>query len=107
MKNIEKYEKTAMLALSDKERAELAKRFDEITLTFEVLDEYDVKDYFTRHCGLDPQSPAQKYKVKSQESKTFNIMRQDVVEKFFTREKLMENAPASDGEYFSVPRVID
>jgi len=39
-------------------------------------------------------------------SQSVNILREDVVQGSISREKALENAPASDGQYFQVPRVI-
>jgi len=34
------------------------------------------------------------------------VLREDVVEKKFTREELLANAPEDDGQYLIVPRII-
>ena len=36
-----------------------------------------------------------------------NVMRDDVVQPFFERERLLGNAPAFEGPYFKVPKVIE
>jgi aspartyl-tRNA(Asn)/glutamyl-tRNA(Gln) amidotransferase subunit C len=36
-----------------------------------------------------------------------NVYREDVVGESLTREAALENAPADDGEFFLVPRILD
>lgn len=39
-------------------------------------------------------------------SQSVNVLRDDVVQGSISREKALQNAPDSDGQYFRVPKVI-
>ena len=36
-----------------------------------------------------------------------NVLREDVVEKTFTSEEALKNAPKKDSDYFRIPKVLD
>ena len=91
MRNFNDFEKMAMLDLSESERERLRKRFEEITDTFSVLDEYDVSGVEPLVTVLD----------------LHNVMREDVSGKSFSRDELLMNAPEQHDGYFKVPAAID
>jgi len=81
----------AMLDLSDVERARLVDRFDEITGGFSVLDDFDTSEVEPLVSVLD----------------LYNVMRDDVVVKFVSRDELLKNAPEQHDGYFQVPAAIE
>ena len=80
-----------MLKLAESERAELEKRFDEITDGFSELDKYDTSGVVPLVTVLD----------------MHNVLREDITEKLFSRDTLLENAPECQDGYFQVPATID
>ena len=80
-----------MLDLSDVERARLVDRFDEITGGFSVLDDFDTSEVEPLVSVLD----------------LYNVMRDDVVVKFVSRDELLKNAPEQHDGYFQVPAAIE
>ena len=80
-----------MLCLSDDERVVLMERFDAISDGFSALDAYDTDGALSLVSVLELKS----------------VLREDVSEKFISREELMANAPESFDGYFQVPAAID
>ena len=87
MKTFEDFEKMAMLDLSEKERAHLCERFEEIVTGFSALDEYDTD-------GVEPIVTVLDMN---------NIMRDDVAVKMISRNELLTNAPEQQDGYFRAP----
>ena len=91
MRKFTDYESMAMLELSESERIKLNERFDEITNSFSALDAYDTSEVEPLVSVLD----------------LHNILREDTVAKYISRDELLENAPEKNDGYFQVPAAID
>ena len=90
MFDIKEYEAMAMLALTDDERERLDKRARALIDGFGVLDAVDTEGAAPLVTVLD----------------LSNIMRDDISEKRFTREEILDNAPARHGGFFQVPGTL-
>ena len=91
MRNFADYENMAMLELSEPERVDLKKRFDEITEGFTALDAYGTN-------GIEPLISV---------LDLHNVLREDIPAKLLPREELLKNAPEQHDGYFQVPAAID
>ena len=91
MENIVRYEKIAMIKLSESEHETLSERFDTVIADFCALDEYDTTGVEPLVSVLD----------------VHNIMRDDIPMKAIQREELLKNAPEQYDGYFQVPATIE
>ena len=82
--------KLARLALSDEERAKFGGQLEQILEYVAKIGELDVKD-------VEPMAHVLPLK---------NVLREDVVEPSLPLEKVLSNAPETDGPFFAVPKVI-
>ena len=90
MMNIKGYESMAMLELPDDEREELTGRFNAVVTGYEALERVDTDGVAPLVTVLD----------------VCNIMREDVAEKFITRDELLANSPEEYDGYFKVPGTL-
>ena len=92
MLDIGKYESIAMLDLSADEREILAHRAETIAAGFGALDDVDV-------AGAEPLVSVLDIR---------NVMREDIAEKFVSRDIILESAPSADRDegYFRVPETL-
>jgi len=90
MLDIRGYESMAMLGLPDDEREELTGRFGAVVAGFEALGRFDADGAAPLVTVLDAR----------------NVMREDVAEKFLTREEILANAPEEYDGYFKVPGTL-
>jgi aspartyl-tRNA(Asn)/glutamyl-tRNA(Gln) amidotransferase subunit C len=81
----------AMLELPESERMSLMERFDKLADEFSALDKYDTSSAEPLVTVLN----------------LYNIMREDIPEKFMQREDLLKNAPEHHDGYFQVPATIE
>ena len=80
----------AMLELQADERDLTENQFVEIVQDFSAIDKYDTS-------GVDPLVSV---------LDRFNVLREDIVVKHFSREELLSNAPEQKDGYFVVPEII-
>ncbi len=83
--------KLARLKISDEERESLKRDLANILSYFETLNELDTS-------GVEPM----KHVIETE-----NVLREDEPTGSIPREQALQNAPATDGEYFIVPRVLE
>ncbi len=81
----------AQLTLDDATKDRLAGELQDILGYIERLDELDTT-------GVEPMMHA---------IDVSNVMREDTVEQWMTREQALMNAPETDGEYIIVPRILE
>jgi aspartyl-tRNA(Asn)/glutamyl-tRNA(Gln) amidotransferase subunit C len=86
-----KLETLARLELSDAERDKLQGSLNDILKMVEKLDELDTE-------GVAPLVYI---------NEDVNVLRDDVVKNELTRPDALKNAPAQNGTFFKVPKVID
>ncbi len=91
MKNIKVYEAMAKLDLSEEEREWASARAGELTAAFAALENIDTEGVEPLVSVLDIQ----------------NILRDDTVNKFSTRDELLANAPEQYDGYFQVPKTLE
>ena len=91
MRTFNDYESTAMLDLSEYERARLMERFTEITGGFAMLDAFDTSEVEPLVSVLD----------------FHNVLRDDKAKKLISRDELLKNAPEQHDGYVQVPAAID
>ena len=82
--------KLSRLALSDERLAKFSTQLESILEYVAKIGEVDVS-------GVEPMAHA---------LPIHNVFREDVVEPSLPLEKVLENAPDSDGPFFKVPKVI-
>jgi aspartyl-tRNA(Asn)/glutamyl-tRNA(Gln) amidotransferase subunit C len=82
--------KLARLSLSEEKLRQLARQLESILEYVDKLKEVDVS-------GVEPTAHA---------LALHNVLREDVVEGAMPVEKVLQNAPESDGPFFKVPKVI-
>ena len=87
---IESLAKLSHLSFSDQERKEIKADLQQMISFIEKLNELDTS-------GITPLLHM---------SSNVNILRDDVVQGSISREEALKNAPASDGTFFKVPKVI-
>jgi aspartyl-tRNA(Asn)/glutamyl-tRNA(Gln) amidotransferase subunit C len=80
----------ARLALDEAELARLGGQIESILEYVAKIDEVDVS-------GVEPMAHAANLK---------NVLREDVVEGTLPPDKVLQNAPETDGPFFKVPKVI-
>jgi aspartyl-tRNA(Asn)/glutamyl-tRNA(Gln) amidotransferase subunit C len=85
-----KVAKLARLALSDQQLAHYAGQLQSILGYVEKIGEVDTS-------GVEPMAHA---------VPLHNVLREDVVEPALSVEQVLQNAPATDGAFFRVPKVI-
>ena len=85
-----KVAKLARLALSDEQLAHYATQLQSILGYVEKIREVDTR-------GVEPMAHA---------VPLHNVLREDVVEPALSVEQVLQNAPAADGPFFKVPKVI-
>jgi aspartyl-tRNA(Asn)/glutamyl-tRNA(Gln) amidotransferase subunit C len=85
-----KLEQLAKLELSPEEREHLTGDLNNILAMIEKLDELD-----TSH--VEPLVYI---------NEEVNVLREDIVKNQVSRKQALSNAPAQNGEYFKVPRVL-
>ena len=88
---IKEYEEMAKFDLPEAERQELTDRLEKLIADFSALEKIDT-------AGTEPLVTVLDIN---------NIMRNDVVKKFFTREELLSGAPEEYDGYFRVPKTLD
>ena len=86
-----KLETLARLELSDTERDKLQGSLNDILKMVEKLDELDTE-------GVEPLVYI---------NEDVNVLREDIVKNELSREDALLNAPAQNGVFFKVPKVID
>ena len=91
MYDIKKYETVAMLCLSDAEREQLGGLVEALEAGFGGLGKVDTE-------GVEPL-----VSVLS----IHNVLREDIAEKNFSRDEIMENALEQYDGYFQVPGTLD
>ena len=91
MFDIKVYEAMAMLDLSDDERTPLKEKAESLTESFSALDAIDAAYVEPLVTVLDAR----------------NIFRDDIAEKYITREELLKNAPARHEGFFRVPGTLE
>ena len=91
MKDIKQYEAMAKLDLPETERQWASARIDKLIERFSVLNKMDTSGVEPLVTVLDLQ----------------NIMRDDVMKKFITRDELLSAAPEQYDSYFQVPKTLD
>ena len=91
LRNFTDYENMAMLDLPEPERLRLLERFNDVTGMFSMLDEYDTSEVEPLVSVLD----------------IYNVTREDVADKFVSRDELLKNAPEQHDGYFQVPAAIE
>ena len=91
MLDISRYETMTMLNLPDGERERLGKRINSLMSGFEILKQVDTD-------GIEPLITTLDLN---------NIMREDIAEKFLTRDDILMNAPEQYDGYFKVPGTIN
>ena len=82
--------KLSRLALSEEQLGRLAPQLESILQYVAKIDQVDVS-------GVEPMAHALTLR---------NVMRDDVVEPSLPLEKVLQNAPETDGPFFKVPKVI-
>lgn len=87
---IENLAKLSHLSFTDEERKEIKSDLQEMISFIEKLNELDTT-------GVTPLLHM---------SSNVNILRDDVVQGSISREEALKNAPATDGTFFKVPKVI-
>jgi aspartyl-tRNA(Asn)/glutamyl-tRNA(Gln) amidotransferase subunit C len=87
---IENLAKLSHLSFSDSERNEIKADLQQMISFIEKLKELDTT-------GVEPLVHM---------SDNVNVLRDDVVQGSMSREEALKNAPATDGIYFKVPKVI-
>jgi aspartyl-tRNA(Asn)/glutamyl-tRNA(Gln) amidotransferase subunit C len=87
---IENLAKLSHLSFDDDERKEIKADLQEMISFIEKLNEVDTT-------GVAPLLHM---------SSNVNILREDVVQGSISREEALKNAPATDGVFFKVPKVI-
>lgn len=91
IKDVEHVAKLARLSLTEDEKKLYAEQLGRIIDNFNELSKVDTT-------GVEPLSHA---------LPIVNVLREDIVKKSLGREKLMENAPATENGFFRVPRIGD
>jgi len=91
LRNFTDYENMAMLDLPEPERLRLLERFNDVTGMFSMLDDYDTSEVEPLVSVLD----------------IYNVTREDVADKFVSRDELLKNAPEQHDGYFQVPAAIE
>jgi aspartyl-tRNA(Asn)/glutamyl-tRNA(Gln) amidotransferase subunit C len=82
--------KLSRLALSDEKLAKIGGQLESILEYVATIERADVS-------GVEPMAHALPVK---------NVLREDVVEPGLPLEKVLENAPQTDGPFFRVPKVL-
>lgn len=82
--------KLARLAIPEDKLPDFTKKLESILGYVDLLNEVNVE-------GVEPTSHA---------IRMSNVLRQDVVKPGLPLEKVLQNAPQSDGPFFKVPKVI-
>jgi len=85
------FERMAKLKLDDSEREVVKKRFDAVCGEFKKLEQYDTNEALPLVTVLDLE----------------NTMRDDISEKYISRDVLLTNAPEQQDGYIRVPASID
>jgi aspartyl-tRNA(Asn)/glutamyl-tRNA(Gln) amidotransferase subunit C len=83
--------KLARIALTDEESARFSAQFGRL---FEFIEELQALDV----SGVHP---------TAQVIPLSNVLRDDVVQPCLTHEEALANAPATDGPYFKMPRILE
>ncbi len=87
---VEKLAHLSRLTFSESEKKEIADDLQRMIGFVEKLNELDLKD-------VEPLMHM---------SEERNVLRDDVVKGSISREEALQNAPATDGTFFKVPKVI-
>ena len=90
MRDIREYEVIAVLDLSGDERELLGKKIEALEKGYNELDKIETSDIEPLVNVIDE----------------CNIMREDISQKLFTRDGLLENAPEREDGFFKVPGTI-
>lgn len=90
IEEVEKISKLAKLTFTDEEKAKFTQQLSQMIAYVEKLNE------------LDTENVPPTYHVVEMN----NVFREDVVKPSMPQEKVLANAPAKKGGYFSVPKVI-
>ena len=92
----------AHLELTEEERARMLKDLNSILGYIDRLSELDTSD-------VEPMAQvASRYGERAEEGARFgDAMRADELRPCLPREEAMQNAPASDGTFFKVPKFIE
>lgn len=88
--DVRKVAKLARLAIPEEKLPDFTKKFEAILEYVDTLSEVNVE-------GVEPTSHA---------IRMSNVLREDVVKPGLPLEKVLLNAPESDGPFFKVPKVI-
>ena len=90
-KDVEHVAKLARLRLTEEEKEKFGKQLSEILEYVEKLNELDTE----------------KVKPASHVVPLKNVMREDEVKPSLSVEEALANAPAREGKYFKVPKIIE
>jgi aspartyl-tRNA(Asn)/glutamyl-tRNA(Gln) amidotransferase subunit C len=88
--DVRKVAKLARLAIPEEKLPDFTKKFEAILEYVDTLSEVNVD-------GVEPTSHA---------IRMSNVLREDVVKPGLPLDKVLQNAPESDGPFFKVPKVI-
>ncbi len=88
--DVRKVAKLARLAIPEEKLPDFTKKFEAILEYVDTLSEVNVD-------GVEPTSHA---------IRMSNVLREDVVKPGLSLEKVLQNAPDSDGPFFKVPKVM-
>ena len=88
---IKKVAELARLSLKPEEEAKLAKELESILVYVKKLDALDTKN-------VEPTSHVLNLE---------NVFRKDEVKPSVVRDEVLKHAPASEGKFFKVPKVVD
>ena len=88
--DVRKVAKLARLAIPEEKLPDFTKKFEAILEYVDTLSEVNVE-------GVEPTSHA---------IRMSNVLREDVVKPGLDLDKVLQNAPDSDGPFFKVPKVI-
>ncbi|MCT4534548.1 Asp-tRNA(Asn)/Glu-tRNA(Gln) amidotransferase subunit GatC [Halodesulfovibrio sp.] len=82
--------KLARLELDDEKQRLFAGQFEDILKYMDTLNELDTAGTEPLYSPVEQPTP----------------LREDKVEKDFTREEIVSNAPETDGKFFIVPKIV-
>ena len=88
--DVRKVAKLARLAIPEEKLPDFTRKFEAILEYVDTLSEVNVE-------GVEPTSHA---------IRMSNVLREDVVKPGLALDKVLQNAPESDGPFFKVPKVI-
>lgn len=88
---IEYMAEIARIGLTDEEKSKIRTNIEEILLYFDSLNDIDISGV-----GMGERIMGTK-----------NVLRDDEVETFYSRDEMFSNAPSEQNGYFRVPRIME